>query len=212
MKNRLIAPCLAILAVTLACLSLPAGDTPTATNPPPITLTPSTPTPGHPGWLAYRNESCGFEAQYPPEGTLQETGALHARIDLAFTPGTNLSEKYAQIDVEAAATPCLSPLALGYDISALSAEHLDGDGGRRFIPPSGGCRCGCGQLLRMGGLFDLDRLRVRQPQLRPALAERDELPDAAAPLRSRGRIGRLRRNPLDVRLGAVGTQRPDYPP
>ena len=128
MKNRLIAPCLAILAVTLACLSLPAGDTPTATNPPPITLTPSTPTPGHPGWLAYRNESCGFEAQYPPEGTLQETGALHARIDLAFTPGTNLSEKYAQIDVEAAATPCLSPLALGYDISALSTSTVTVDG------------------------------------------------------------------------------------
>ncbi len=128
MKKRVLALCVSVLAMALACLSLPTGEPPTPTTPPSATPTLATPTPGFPGWLTYANAACGFEIQYPPDGVLTELDAQHARLDLTIVPATNLSEKYTQIDVEAAATPCLSPLAQGYDIAALNTSTVTVNG------------------------------------------------------------------------------------
>jgi hypothetical protein len=128
MKRWLTAVCLSVLAAMLACVSLPTGEAPTSTATSAITPTVHTATPSFPGWLTYANASCGFEIQYPPTGTLTASDAFHARIDLPMVPGTNLSEKYARIDVEASADPCLSPLALGYDLSALNTSTVTVNG------------------------------------------------------------------------------------
>jgi hypothetical protein len=131
---------------SLACMSVPVTQTPVVTSLPVLTSTaPSTETsppaatststsiaavstPEHPGWLSYSNEACNFQLSYPPDGVLTETDGQHARIDLTIAPGTNLREKYAQIDVEPAATPCLSPLAQGYDIAALNTSTVTVNG------------------------------------------------------------------------------------
>ena len=75
-----------------------------------------------PAWSLCSSLAYGFEFQFPTGGTLSENTAASARIDLPFTPGTNLTEKYLQLDLQENASPCSSPLAAGYDPGTVPTE------------------------------------------------------------------------------------------
>jgi hypothetical protein len=129
MIKRFLAP-LALLVATLACLLAPGGATPSPT--PIASPTAQTPTPAFPGWLSYTNEACSFELLYPPDATLFATDAAHVRIYFSIAAGTNLSEKWLQVDLEPASDPCLTPLAQGFDPSALNTSTV-AVGGTSFL-------------------------------------------------------------------------------
>lgn len=77
----------------------------------------------------YQNTSYGFQLSYPEQGQLTEgTDGQLARIDLPIAPGTNLHEKYAQIDVQEDAGKCISPLAQGYDPGMLKTDQITVNG------------------------------------------------------------------------------------
>jgi hypothetical protein len=78
-----------------------------------------------PTWLTYTNTAYGFRLQYPPGGSLVPGAtAVAIRIQLPITPGTNLVEKYLDIDVQPGASPCESPLAAGYAPGFLTPTSL----------------------------------------------------------------------------------------
>ncbi|HMB24250.1 MAG TPA: NBR1-Ig-like domain-containing protein, partial [Anaerolineales bacterium] len=79
------------------------------------TVTPSAtagPTETPPQWRNFRNSKYGFEFLYPNEAQLLSGSTdNYARINLPFTPGTNLSEKYLDVTVVENVSSCHSPLA-----------------------------------------------------------------------------------------------------
>jgi len=77
-------------------------------------------------WLTYSNQSFGFELKYPPQSTLEDMPPDHARIDLPFTPDTNLQEKYLEIDAYTITEgqECSSPFAMGYAPEAIHREAV----------------------------------------------------------------------------------------
>jgi photosystem II stability/assembly factor-like uncharacterized protein len=83
----------------------------TGTTPlPTYTPTPSqTPPPGD--WLRYANSTYGFEFKYPPQAQILEQTNNSLKMNLPFTPGTNLVEKYLQMSVNENLNPCRSPLS-----------------------------------------------------------------------------------------------------
>lgn len=95
-------------------------STSTPTLPTSPTLAPLRP----PGWESYRNQKFGFELSYPSQAALTQPDPAQIRIDLTFEPGTNLVEKYLQIDLRTDVEECASPLAEGYDPEALQSENL----------------------------------------------------------------------------------------
>ncbi|NTU56279.1 MAG: hypothetical protein HGA79_08520, partial [Anaerolineales bacterium] len=81
-----------------------------ATVPP--TLTPVPPTvPPTSDWLVYVNTTHGFGFKYPPQSQVADQQDNFVRINLPFQPGTNLREKYLQVNVRENVTPCQSPLS-----------------------------------------------------------------------------------------------------
>lgn len=81
-----------------------APSTPTFT--PTVTGTPSN------GWLTLTNLTYGFQFQYPAGGEVASgSDDTFTRIDLPFTAGTNLGEKYLEVIPALNPTVCQSPLA-----------------------------------------------------------------------------------------------------
>jgi hypothetical protein len=79
----------------------------------PPTPLPASPTPLHADWPLYTDLDYGFEFRYPPGSTVAGPNSGQGRVDLPFAQGTNLSEKYLQVDARAQ-TPCETPLVAGY--------------------------------------------------------------------------------------------------
>jgi len=119
------------------------GVAPTSTVTPTATVTPSptssvTPTPTSPAgdWLTFTNQTYGFLFKYPPQGTIASGGDDNfTRIDLPFTDGTNLREKYLEIIVAENVNPCQSPLATQ---SMLETSETVNINGITFLKQTGG--------------------------------------------------------------------------
>ena len=70
-----------------------------------------TPTPSTNDWLTYTNATYGFQFKYPPQAQVISQTSNSLRMNLPFTPGTNLVEKYLQTTIIENANPCQSPLS-----------------------------------------------------------------------------------------------------
>lgn len=86
--------------------SLLPRDTPTASEQ--ATLVPTASVPAN--WQTYTDQQYGFTFRYPKEGQIANHENGYARINgLPFAPGTNLAEKYMEVNVAQNAFPCPSP-------------------------------------------------------------------------------------------------------
>ena len=109
----------------------PSGPSPTPS--PTIMASPTTPTGD---WLTFTNQTYGFLFKYPPQGTVVSGGDDNfTRIDLPFTDGTNLREKYLEMIVVENANPCQSPLATQ---SMLETSEIMTVNGLSFLKQTGG--------------------------------------------------------------------------
>jgi hypothetical protein len=91
---------------------------------PTFTPTPTSPTSN---WLTFTNLKYGFQFRYPPESQILAGNTdNHARINLPFAPGTNLGEKYLQVDVVENANPCRSPVAASSIVQSSETVTLNG--------------------------------------------------------------------------------------
>lgn len=121
-----------ILALTAALAAL-ACDWPTPGG------STVTPTPGGvpAGWICYQNATYGFEVCYPPDAIFTTASPEHSRIDLSIVPGTNLVEKWMDVDSRTGWTDCISPQAEGAGPSAIT-EEIRTINGLTFLVQSGG--------------------------------------------------------------------------
>jgi len=108
--------------------TLTPTPSPTSTPVPP-TLTPTleplaTLTAVYAQWSTYRNEDFLFELKYPGGSRLTELDETHARIDLPFNAGTNLTEKYLDIAVLTAPEICSSELAQAASLAAIQSDTV----------------------------------------------------------------------------------------
>jgi hypothetical protein len=125
-------PAASLASPTAAPTIAPATDTPLQ----PTSLPePTTPVP-HADWLVYRNDGFGFELRYPPEGMVVVDEEQTARIDLPYASGTNLREKYLQVDASRGTSACADPLAAGWEPGSLPTETRD-LGGLSFTVQTG---------------------------------------------------------------------------
>ncbi len=89
--------------------AVPASATPTASP----TFTPtSTATPSGPdssGWNTYLDEAYGFSFKFPPGSTVSSHTDTGGRVYLPITPGTNLSQKWVDVNVAEGVSPCEAP-------------------------------------------------------------------------------------------------------
>jgi murein DD-endopeptidase MepM/ murein hydrolase activator NlpD len=113
-----------ILDATLTPTVLPPTATPTSI----FTATPTVPTQTPiAGWSTFTNSTFGFQFQYPPEGQIVAGNTDNfARINLPFAQGTNLGEKYLQVDVVENANPCRSPVAASSIVQSSETVMLNG--------------------------------------------------------------------------------------
>jgi hypothetical protein len=111
------------------------GLSPTSTPSPPQVFTP-TPTAFASDWLTFTNITYGFEFKYPPQGVIAGGRTdIFARLDLPFTSGTNLSEKYLEVAVVENATSCSSPVAASSSVQSSEMVNLNGIS---FLKETGG--------------------------------------------------------------------------
>jgi hypothetical protein len=75
-----------------------------------------------PGWICYQNALYAFEVCYPPDATLSDETPDHVRINLSIVPGTNLHEKWMDVDGRYTPPACESPQAAGYGPGGVTAE------------------------------------------------------------------------------------------
>jgi hypothetical protein len=94
-----------VAAITALACNLPTPATPTPTAGPGTIPA---------GWTCYQNAPYGFEVCYPPDATLTTSTPEHARISLPVPDGTNLVEKWMDVDAGSGLATCESPQAAGY--------------------------------------------------------------------------------------------------
>jgi hypothetical protein len=123
---------LPFVGANLVVLGSTPTPTPTPGGPPLPTSTPTptftaTPTSATSNWLTFTNTKYGFQFKYPPQGVVVPGNTdNYARINLPFTPGTNLGEKYLQVDVVENANPCRSPVAASSIVQSSETVTLNG--------------------------------------------------------------------------------------
>lgn len=115
-------------------------DTPATEQPTPI------PTASVPAdWQTYTDQQYGFTFRYPKEGQIANQENGYARITgLPFAAGTNLVEKYLEVDVAENANPCSSPLTQGYAPGSYQSQQVTINGLAWVI--EGGADAGAGQI------------------------------------------------------------------
>lgn len=101
-----------------------SGSPPTAT--PTLTQNPTS------GWENYLNTKYGFVFKYPNGSSISNQSDNGARIQLPFTGGTNLLEKYLDVRVVEGANPCDSP-----DIEPPTTTETVTINGIQFLKESG---------------------------------------------------------------------------
>ena len=111
--------------VTAVAPTATLTPTPTATNPPPATQ------------QTLNNTRYGFGLQYPTGSTLGSVSDTYARINLPFTAGTNLVEKYLEVTVFENLPTCTSPLTTGYAPGTIVPQPVTSLTGIQFIKESG---------------------------------------------------------------------------
>jgi hypothetical protein len=84
------------------------ASNPTATNTPVATISATAP-----AVSSYQNNKYNFKFTLPTGATIASQSDTVGRVNLPFTAGTNLSEKYIDINVVENANPCVSPVMDG---------------------------------------------------------------------------------------------------
>jgi murein DD-endopeptidase MepM/ murein hydrolase activator NlpD len=139
-------PTATTVTITPAPTDTPTPSVPTTpvgpTNTPDPNVTPGSPTPtvtpttDVSNWLTYTNSTYGFQFKYPPQGQIVSGGNDNfTRINLPFTSGTNLSEKYLEVVVIENTNPCHSPLG---STSILETSETVVTNGITFLKETGG--------------------------------------------------------------------------
>lgn len=75
-------------------------------------------------WTVCRSLLYGFELHYPAGAALADQRADYARINLPVTEGTNLTEKYLEIEFTDTSGACASPLAEGNAAGTIPQETV----------------------------------------------------------------------------------------
>jgi len=132
---------MAVILVVSGCAQAQPTGTPVPTNtfaptdtpeptvtPVMATMCPPEVTPYAPDWQIYCNSTYEFALQYPPYSTLTVTNPESAHIDLPFTAGTNLEEKYLEISAHQTSDPCTSPLAIGFAPESIQTQTVTFNG------------------------------------------------------------------------------------
>lgn len=125
--------------LTLAATPTPFTTTATTTTMPPTPMPTLTVTPAHGNWLTYTDTVYGFQFQYPFGG---QTSDMHIMLPIA--PGTNLNEKYLDVNIAQNASVCTSPLTSGYAPGSFTSVPVSFNG-IAFVKESGS-DAGMGQL------------------------------------------------------------------
>jgi len=122
----------------------PATSTPTPTVP---TAAPTATNTQQANTQLYNNQTYGFEFSYPIQGQISNQMPTGAHITLPFASGTNLVEKYLDVNVATnVTTTCVSPITQGYSPGSLQPQQLAVNG-INFIKESG-------ELGAAGSFFD----------------------------------------------------------
>ncbi len=104
----------------------------TATATPTITATSATS-----GWLTFTHQKYKFQFKYPPQGQISgQTDNVAHIAPLPIVAGTNLVEKYLDINVVENATACTSPLTSGHAPGSFTSVPVSING-IAFIKESG---------------------------------------------------------------------------
>jgi len=110
-------------------------NTPTQTFTPGVPTQSPTPTSGGstatatPGadWLTFTNSKYGFQFLYPKEAKILAGRTDNfAHINLPFTQGTNLTQKYLEVIVAENANPCQSPLVTSSGLETSTTVVING--------------------------------------------------------------------------------------
>jgi hypothetical protein len=110
---------------------------PTATFTPVPIFTATIPAPVTSGTLPYTNQRYGFGFTYPANGVITVSQDSFAHLNLPFTPGTNLVEKYLEVIVFENVATCSSPLARGAIAGSVTSEQVTAMNGLQFLKESG---------------------------------------------------------------------------
>jgi Ig-like domain-containing protein/CARDB protein len=90
-----------------------SGQIPVPTQPLPCTATPS------PAASIYQNAKYNFQFTLPTGATIAGQSDTVGRVNLPFAAGTNLTEKYLQVNVVEGANPCVNPVM---DVASAGTE------------------------------------------------------------------------------------------
>jgi Ig-like domain-containing protein len=134
----------ATVTLTPSATTVPGAiitDTPmpapaTATVTPMPTLTATVAPPVNPGQLTYTNQRYGFQFTYPGNGVMTSSQDNFAHLNLPFTAGTNLVEKYLEVTIFENVSTCSSPLTNGLPPGSFESQTITGMNGIQFIKQS----------------------------------------------------------------------------
>jgi len=120
-------------APTLTATPVPAAS---ETFTPAPTLTATLSPPANTGILTYTNQKYGFQFAYPANSVITTSQDTFAHINLPFTAGTNLIEKYLEVTIFENISPCTSPLTKGYAPGSFSSQIMTNALGIQFVQES----------------------------------------------------------------------------